>query len=278
MKKIAVGAPQKIRKGIKETIDNIKSGAKNKFDNFKTKIKDKDVAFSKKTADGHTLKVLKDGRVVKCSSCTSLDLEYGEVFGNNKHFKSRRDAVDAKLKNNPNDSAALKEIEALDADLKKHVESGDPPGTFRDKNDRLRDAETGNFTRDPNLPPGSLPQRVLDLPETLHVRPSLRVNTKNTVLGKAKKGMAPDGKLRFKDAKTGEFVPGNTVTELPDGTKVYGDFDFGHKDGHSWKQYQDNPKNHGKTREQIIDDQNNPDIYDIEWSSSNRSDGAKGNI
>ncbi len=49
---------------------------------------------------------------------------------------------------------------------------------------------------------------------------------------------------------------------------------IGHQ-GVTWREYQDNPANHSKTRKQVIDDYNDISNLGYEYASSNSSNGAR---
>ena len=85
-------------------------------------------------------------------------------------------------------------------------------------------------------------------------RVKLRKGTKEAV-----KDLAP---------KTGEglFVDPNTNLPIEKGQEV-----FGHKKGQEWSKYKNDPVNKNKTRKEVIEDQNNPKIYQIEDKKSNAS-------
>ena len=85
-------------------------------------------------------------------------------------------------------------------------------------------------------------------------RVKLRKGTKEAV-----KDLAP---------KTGEglFVDPNTNLPIEKGQEV-----FGHKKGQEWSKYKNDPVNKNKTRKEVIEDQNNPEIYQIEDKKSNAS-------
>lgn len=71
-------------------------------------------------------------------------------------------------------------------------------------------------------------------------------------------------------------IPGDKATYDPSrNDMVYGDINYGHKQGKSWKGNQDAPENQNKGRSDIIKDQNDPDIYQIEWSIDNSTNGGK---
>ena len=46
---------------------------------------------------------------------------------------------------------------------------------------------------------------------------------------------------------------------------------FGHKKGQEWSKYKNDPVNKNKTRKEVIEEQNNPNIYQIEDKKSNAS-------
>ncbi|GEM_PF-1626095 len=66
--------------------------------------------------------------------------------------------------------------------------------------------------------------------------------------------------------KDGQYIDPNTGKPIEKGQEVYG-----HKTGHEWSKYQKDPANQGKTRQEVINDQNNPQIYQIEDRKSNAS-------
>lgn len=85
-------------------------------------------------------------------------------------------------------------------------------------------------------------------------RVKLRVGTKQAI---------KDAAIKTED---GLFIDPNTLQPIEKGQEV-----FGHKKGHEWKQYKNNPDNQKKTRQEVIEDQNNPNIYQIEDRKSNAS-------
>ena len=100
-------------------------------------------------------------------------------------------------------------------------------------------------------------QRVLDLPEALRRRPKWSKKTKKHLKENSRK----DAQGRYIDVKTGKPIePGNEV--------------IGHQEV-TWREYQDNPENHNKTREQVIKDYNDINNLGYEDASSNSSNGAK---
>lgn len=114
-----------------------------------------------------------------------------------------------------------------------------------------------------------------NLPKHLEDRVKLRVGTKNAVF--ARTGVTEvNGKLHWVGPDGKAILGDKKVWDPTRKTYVYGDFDFSHAKGHKWSDYQDDPSNWDKTREQVIEDQNNPDLYVIESSKANRSAGARG--
>lgn len=93
-----------------------------------------------------------------------------------------------------------------------------------------------------------------DLPEAVRRRVGLRSATKATIRSRAPK--TPDGR----------FIDPNTQRPIEPGTE-----DFGHIPGHEWRKYQQDPANHEKSRAEVIEDQNKPEIYQIEQDTENRS-------
>ena len=66
--------------------------------------------------------------------------------------------------------------------------------------------------------------------------------------------------------KDGKYLDPNTGKPIENGQEV-----FGHKTGHEWSKYKNDPTNISKTRKEVIEDQNNPNIYQIEDRKSNAS-------
>ena len=64
----------------------------------------------------------------------------------------------------------------------------------------------------------------------------------------------------------GLFIDPNTNIPIQPENKV-----FGHKKGQEWGKYKQNPENANKTRREVIEDQNDPEIYQIEDKRSNAS-------
>lgn len=63
----------------------------------------------------------------------------------------------------------------------------------------------------------------------------------------------------------GQFLDANT------GLPIEGNYDLGHKAGHEFRTEQAKAEKEGLTQEQFNDRMNNPDLYQIESPSSNRS-------
>ncbi len=85
-------------------------------------------------------------------------------------------------------------------------------------------------------------------------RVKLRKGTKETI-----KEVAPKTKERL-------FIDPNTNLPIEKGQEV-----FGHKKGKEWGKYKNEASNQNKTRKEVIEDQNDPDIYQIEDKKSNAS-------
>ena len=85
-------------------------------------------------------------------------------------------------------------------------------------------------------------------------RVKLRKSTKETI-----KEVAPK-------TEEGLFIDPNTNLPIEKGQEV-----FGHKTGQEWGKYKKETSNQNKTRKEVIEDQNNPDIYQIEDKKSNAS-------
>ena len=97
-------------------------------------------------------------------------------------------------------------------------------------------------------------EKVRSVNDALKNRVKIRVDTKNKV-----KDAAPK-------TKDGTFIDPNTGLPIEKGQEV-----FGHKYGHEWHRYKKDPANQNKTRKDVIEDQNNHDIYQIEDKKSNAS-------
>ena len=83
----------------------------------------------------------------------------------------------------------------------------------------------------------------------------LRKSTKEKIKENAPK--TSDG--NFIDPNTGKIIPKE------------GSFDYGHKTGQEWHRRKKMHKEKGSTRKEVRDTENNPDLYQIEDPSSNRS-------
>lgn len=94
-----------------------------------------------------------------------------------------------------------------------------------------------------------------ELPEALRTRAPLREDTKNSVRSRARR-----------DPASGRFLDANTDRIIEPGREH-----FGHKAGHEWRAYKRDPANRVKTRTQVIEDQNRPEIYQIEHAEENLS-------
>jgi hypothetical protein len=79
-------------------------------------------------------------------------------------------------------------------------------------------------------------------------RVSLRQDVKAEIMRRARK------------TQQGDFIDPNTEKIIPKG----GPFHFGHKPGFEWRKTRDKARAEGWTREQVVEHENNPDIYQIE--------------
>lgn len=86
-------------------------------------------------------------------------------------------------------------------------------------------------------------------------RVKLRKSTKTTIIEQAPKNANGD----FIDPNTGIIVPKE------------GPFDFGHKQGESWKKRKQEHIERGSTRKEVIEAENDPNLYQIEDPKTNRS-------
>ena len=94
----------------------------------------------------------------------------------------------------------------------------------------------------------------LNTNKALGRRVYLRKGTKDAI-----RRMAPK-------TEDGRFLEPNLKTPIERGQEVWG-----HKSGHEWSKYQHDPSNANKTRKQVIEEQNNPNIYQIEDKRANAS-------
>lgn len=98
-----------------------------------------------------------------------------------------------------------------------------------------------------------------------------------------KEGVA-DGRVKLRTAtkeaisknapkdKNGNFIDPNTGQVIPAGSK----FDIGHKPGYEWRCIVEAAITYGWTRQELIDYANNPNLYQVETRSSNRSHKYEG--
>jgi hypothetical protein len=93
-----------------------------------------------------------------------------------------------------------------------------------------------------------------DVGDALKNRVKLQKGTKEAVQDAASK------------TKDGKFIDPNTRKPIQKGQEVYG-----HKTGQEWSKYKKDPANQGKTRKEVIKDQNDPNKYKIEDRKSNAS-------
>jgi RHS repeat-associated protein len=90
-----------------------------------------------------------------------------------------------------------------------------------------------------------------DVADAMKNRVKLQKGTKEAV-----KDAAPK-------TKDGRFIDPNTGKPIEKGQEVYS-----HKTGKEWSKYKKDPANQGKTRKEVIKDQNDPNIYQIEDKKS----------
>jgi len=86
----------------------------------------KGVAAERTTPDGHTIKVLEDGRVFICTTCEQLNFKYGEELKGSTELKDKWDAANAEA----DPKAKADKVEALQkelADARKKSMSGESP-------------------------------------------------------------------------------------------------------------------------------------------------------
>jgi RHS repeat-associated protein len=93
-----------------------------------------------------------------------------------------------------------------------------------------------------------------DVADAMKSRVKLQKGTKEAV-----KDAAPK-------TKDGRFIDPNTGKPIEKGQEV-----IGHKTGQEWSKYKKDPANQGKTRKEVIKDQNDPKKYQIEDKKSNAS-------
>ena len=83
---------------------------------------------------------------------------------------------------------------------------------------------------------------------------------------KLQKGTKEAIKEAGRKTKDGRFIDPNTQKPIEKGQEVYG-----HKTGQEWSKYKKDPLNQGKTRKEVIKDQNDPMKYQIEDKKTNAS-------
>ncbi|WP_255590675.1 GH-E family nuclease [Algoriphagus sp. NBT04N3] len=89
--------------------------------------------------------------------------------------------------------------------------------------------------------------------------------TKNRV--KLRKGTIEQVKDNAPKNRNGDYLDPNTGQVIPKD----GPFDIGHKPGQEWRTRKEMHKQNGSTRKEVLDSENNPNLYQIENPSSNRS-------
>lgn len=128
--------------------------------------------------------------------------------------------------------------------------NGDPPGTFRDKNGKLRN-EDGTYASDPNTNHSDLRTN----------RPSYGSSQVDDVWDNAIRDA--DGNVI--DPNTGEILTWDKTQPRT------GQWDMGHKPGHSYKELCDRYERGEITYEQFLKEYKDPNNYWPESPSSNRS-------
>ena len=147
--------------------------------------------------------------------------------------------------------SAMAVIVAADGDF---LGGGTGKGTAKARS--KAESESTSTNKSTSTSKKEMSARVKALPEALRVRPKWRQSTRDYL----DKNNPKDANGNFIDVKTG----------LP----ITGKKHIGHQK-ESWREYQDNPANRNKTREQVIDDYNNVKNLGYESASSNSSNGAK---
>jgi hypothetical protein len=89
--------------------------------------------------------------------------------------------------------------------------------------------------------------------------------TKNRV--KLRKGVKQDVLNNAPKTKNGDFIDPNTGQVIPKN----GPYDIGHKRGQEWRRRKNMHQQKGSTRKQVLDEENNPNLYQVEDPKSNRS-------
>jgi hypothetical protein len=83
---------------------------------------------------------------------------------------------------------------------------------------------------------------------------------------KLRKGTKEEIRNAAPKTKDGRYIDPNTQKPIDSGEEV-----FGHKTGEEWSTYKKHPDNQGKTRKEVINDQNDPKKYQVEDRKSNAS-------
>ncbi|AZI58830.1 hypothetical protein EH165_12470 [Nakamurella antarctica] len=124
--------------------------------------------------------------------------------------------------------------------------------------------------------------RIKQTYEAVRNRVTLRVQTERDIYANARRNSDGD----FICASSNDIIPAQVnakgerirfdpKTGKPDPNGITfpqkGKFDFGHRPDHEWRKYQDEAAAGGYDRARVIEDQNNPEIYQLETPSSNRS-------
>lgn len=83
---------------------------------------------------------------------------------------------------------------------------------------------------------------------------------------KLRKGTLEQIKANQPTNSNGEMVDPHSGSPLKEG-----EIDIGHKPGDEWRKRQEMHREAGNNRQQVIEAENNPDLYHLEDRSSNRS-------
>ncbi|SIT17373.1 RHS repeat-associated core domain-containing protein [Belliella pelovolcani] len=89
--------------------------------------------------------------------------------------------------------------------------------------------------------------------------------TKNRV--KLRKGTVEQVKDNAPKNRNGDYLDPNTGQVIPKDDP----FDIGHRPGQEWRTRKEMHKQNGSTRKEVLDSENNPNLYQVENPSSNRS-------
>jgi hypothetical protein len=108
-------------------------------------------------ADGHEIKVLKDGRIVRCSDCAEIRKQYKDILDSNDDLRKRLDTIEKE----PNEANKAQQAKQFEAELQA-IQGGkgkrklDPDATDGDSSKRSRtdsspDGSSGKRWDDPTM-------------------------------------------------------------------------------------------------------------------------------